>query len=147
MARNNNNFIHKKTLITENSVSPDAVFNTDDLIAGQGGLTTGGILSIAIGNNQTFMNYDSDDGGRSLSPLKGLEASPANFGTKGPSPHGPQNLPVQLKVFRIQVSYKVLLQVTHMYSETIVLVQEDSILQYRDQLDRELLHIKEQFPL
>jgi len=55
MARNNNNFIHKKTLITENSVSPDAVFNTDDLIAGQGGLTTGGILSIAVGNSQTFM--------------------------------------------------------------------------------------------
>ena len=85
MARNNNNFIHKKTLITENSVSPNAVFNTDDLIAGQGGLTTGGILSIAIGNNQTFMNYDSDDGGRSLNPLKELEPSPANFGQEGPA--------------------------------------------------------------
>ena len=84
MARNNNNFIHKKTLITENSVSPNAVFNTDDLIAGQGGLTTGGILSIAIGNNQTFMNYDSDDGGRSVSPLIEFRPSPANFGQGGP---------------------------------------------------------------
>ena len=84
MARNNNNFIHKKTLITENSVSPNAVFNTDDLIAGQGGLTTGGILSIAIGNNQTFMNYDSDDGGRSVSPLIEFRSSPANFGQGGP---------------------------------------------------------------
>jgi hypothetical protein len=60
MARNNNNFIHKKTLITENSVSPNAIFDTDELIAGQGGLTTGGILTIAVGNKQTFMNYDSD---------------------------------------------------------------------------------------
>lgn len=85
MARNNNNFIHKKTLITENSVSPNAVFNTDDLIAGQGGLTTGGILSIAIGNNQTFMNYDSDDGGRSVSPLIEFRPSPANFGQDGPA--------------------------------------------------------------
>lgn len=85
MARNNNNFIHKKTLITENSVSPNAVFNTDDLIAGQGGLTTGGILSIAIGNNQTFMNYDSDDGGRSVSPLIEFRPSPANFGQEGPA--------------------------------------------------------------
>ena len=72
MARNNNNFIHKKTLITENSVSPNAVFNTDDLIAGQGGLTTGGILGIAIGNNQTFMNYDSDGARGSLSPTRNL---------------------------------------------------------------------------
>jgi hypothetical protein len=85
MARNNNNFIHKKTLITENSVSPDAVFNTDDLIAGQGGLTTGGILSIAVGNNQTFMNYDSDGVRGSLSP-KAFAPSPANFGTTGPAP-------------------------------------------------------------
>jgi len=69
MARNNNNFIHKKTLITENSVSPNTVFNTDDLIAGQGGLTTGGILTIAVGNNQTFMNYDSDGATGSNAPI------------------------------------------------------------------------------
>lgn len=84
MARNNNNFIHKKTLITENSVSPNAVFNTDDLIAGQGGLTTGGILTIAVGNNQTFINYDSDGAiGETVSAS--LQPSPANFGSGDPA--------------------------------------------------------------
>ena len=89
MARNNNNFIHKKTLITENSVSPDAVFNTDDLIAGQGGLTTGGILSIAVGNSQTFMNYDSNGatGANSTTPLY---PSTANFGNG--DPYGPTSV-------------------------------------------------------
>jgi len=84
MARNNNNFIHKKTLITENSVSPDAVFNTDDLIAGQGGLTTGGILSIAVGNSQTFMNYDSN-GATGFNSTTPLNPSPANFGSGDPA--------------------------------------------------------------
>ena len=84
MARNNNNFIHKKTLITENSVSPDAVFNTDDLIAGQGGLTTGGILSIAVGNSQTFINYDSN-GATGFNSTTPLNPSPANFGSGDPA--------------------------------------------------------------
>ena len=83
MARNNNNFIHKKTLITENSVSPDAVFNTDDLIAGQGGLTTGGILDIAVNNGQTFLNYDSN-GATGFNSTTPLHPSPATFGNNDP---------------------------------------------------------------
>lgn len=61
MARNNNNFLHKKTLITANSVDPSAVTDQAELITTAGGLTTAGLLQTGLDAGTTFMNYDDPD--------------------------------------------------------------------------------------
>lgn len=61
MARNNNNFLHKKTLITANSVDPSAITDQADLITTAGGLTTAGLLQTGLDAGTTFMNYDDPD--------------------------------------------------------------------------------------
>ena len=112
MARNNNNFLHKKTLITANSVtveslddsteaylrdidsdlvktvdnfpganiadgtiSPDAIANQTDIISGGGGLTSGGVLALALASSQTFINFDSDNAGQA-SGERGSQTDP-----------------------------------------------------------------------
>ena len=61
MARNNNNFLHKKTLITANSVDPSAITDQADLVTTAGGLTTAGLLQTGLDAGTTFMNYDDPD--------------------------------------------------------------------------------------
>ena len=61
MARNNNNFLHKKTLITANSVDPTAISNKDEIISASAALTAEGVLQQAINNRSSNLNLEKND--------------------------------------------------------------------------------------